>query len=83
MKQPIDVFAAFAVGASVPRPVQFKILENGIKKTVDVSEVLKIENLGAGGMIRHEYTCRSAGRNGPIEYRLLYYYTKGTWEIEL
>lgn len=81
MKQPVDVLAAFDIGSEIPRPVRFKLFENGIKKAVDVNAVLKTEHLGAGNMVRIEYTCRSAGRNGPIEYKLLYYYVKGSWEI--
>lgn len=79
----VDVLAAFDIGARYPRPIRFKIFENGVKKTVQVDTVSDIRDAGAGGMTRHEYTCRSAGKNGPIEYRLLYYYTKGVWEIEL
>lgn len=83
MKQQVDVLAAFDIGSSWPRPLKFKILENGIKKTVNISEINDIRDLGAGGMARYEYTCRSAGSSGPITYRLMYYYTKGTWEIEI
>ena len=83
MKQPIDALVVFEQGAAYPKPVRFKIMENGVKKAVDITEIVDVQDLGAGGMIRREYTCRSAGRNGPIEYRLLYYYTKGSWEIEL
>ena len=81
-KQPVDVLVAFEDGTKCPRPLRFKILENGIKKTVEVSEVTGTEWLGAGGMSRIEYTCRSAGRNGAIPYRLLYYYRECRWEIE-
>lgn len=83
MKQQVDVLAAFDTGSDIPRPIRFKILENGIKKPVDVTEVINTERLGAGGMVRIEYTCRSAGQNGPMQYRLMYYYTKGSWEIEI
>lgn len=82
-KEQVDVLAAFDIGARYPRPIRFKIIENGVKKTVQVDTVSDIRDAGAGGMIRHEYSCRSAGRNGPIEYKLMFYYTKGTWEIEI
>ena len=78
----VDVLAAFDTGASYPRPIRFKVYENGIKKTVDVSEILNVEDLGAGGMMRYEYTCRSQGARGPIEYRLKYYYMKSNWTLE-
>lgn len=83
MKQQVDVLASFDIGSDIPRPIRFKILENGVKKAVDVSEITNTERLGAGGMVRIEYSCRSAGRSGQIEYKLLYYYAKGAWDIEI
>ena len=83
MRQPVDVLAAFNTDSDIPRPVRFKILENGIKKPVDVTEIINTERLGAGSMVRIEYTCRSAGRNGPVSYKLMYYYAKGSWEIAI
>ena len=64
-----------------PRPLRFKITEDGEEKTVEVSDILKVENLGAGGMSRIEYTCQSAGARGLIKYKLLYYYKSGRWSI--
>ena len=64
-----------------PRPLRFKITEDGEEKTVEVSDILKEENVGAGGMSRIEYTCQSAGSRGLIRYKLLYYYKTGKWSI--
>lgn len=83
MRQEIDVLAAFDADSDIPRPVRFKIFENGIKKAVDVSEIINTEHLGAGGRTRIEYTCKSAGKNGKVEYKLLYLYQLHKWEIEL
>ena len=83
MRQSVDVLAIFEEGAEYPRPVRFKIFENGIKKTVDVSEIADIKHLGAGGKTRIEYTCNSAGQHGRIEYKLLYLYQLHKWEIEI
>lgn len=66
MRQEIDVLAAFDADSDIPRPVRFKIFENGIKKAVDVSEIINTEHLGAGGRTRIEYTCKSTGRNGGV-----------------
>ena len=81
-KEPIAVLAVFDIDAEQPRPLRFKIEEDGIMKTVEVFEIRNIERLGAGGMSRYEYTCRSAGSHGKIEYKLLYYFMKSRWEIE-
>ena len=83
MKQPVDVLAAFNTDSDIPRPIRFKMLINGVKKPVDVSEILETKSLGAGGMSRYEYICRSPGYAGPIEYTLKYYYKKSSWEIEI
>ena len=39
MRQAVDVLAVFDVGAMSPRPIRFKVVEHGIKKTVRVTEV--------------------------------------------
>lgn len=82
MRQPVDVLAIFEEDQKYPKPVRFKVLEGGIKKSVAVLEIRNVEWLGAGGMSRIEYTCSSQGRNGSIEYKLLYYYRVCRWEIE-
>lgn len=78
----VDVLAVFDSDATYPRPVRFKVFENGVKKTVSVSEITNIATLGAGGMTRLEYSCRSAGHSGTISYKLLYYYNQFKWELE-
>ena len=83
MTQQIDVLASFEAGSPYPRPVRFKLLVNGVKKAVDVSEIRDTKQLGAGGMSRIEYDCVSPGYNGPIEYTLMYYFQKAVWEIEI
>lgn len=64
-----------------PHPIRFKITEEGEEKTVEVKDILKQENVGAGGVSRIEYTCQSAGSRGMIKYKLLYYYNTGKWSI--
>lgn len=64
-----------------PRPIRFKITEDGEEKTVEVKDILKEEDVGAGGVSRIEYTCQSAGAKGLIRYKLLYYYNIGKWSI--
>lgn len=81
MKQDVDVLAVFETGAEYPRPVRFKLFENGIKKTVAVGRITDVEHLGAGGMRRYDYKCESLGSNGNIHYTLSYYYNTGSWEI--
>lgn len=77
----VDVLAVFEAGADHPKPLRFKLFENGIKKAVDVSQIVDINHIGAGGMSRIEYTCRSASTRGMIEYRLLYFYNRCQWEL--
>ena len=47
MRQAVDVLAVFDVGALSPRPIRFKVVESGIKKTVRVTDIRNIEWLGA------------------------------------
>lgn len=77
----MTVLTVFSDEYRYPRPLRFKIIEDGEEKTVEVSDVIKEENVGAGGMSRIEYTCQSAGSRGLIKYKLLYYYNKGRWSI--
>ena len=39
MRQAVDVLAVFDVGAISPRPIRFKVVEHGIKKTVRITEM--------------------------------------------
>lgn len=81
MKQDVDVLAVFETGAEYPKPVRFKLLENGIKKTVSVGRITDVDHLGAGGMLRYEYKCESPGAAEALQYRLKYYYKKQMWEL--
>lgn len=83
MTQTVDVLAIFETGAEYPKPIRFKLFENGIKKTVAVSRITDIEHLGAGGMKRYEYKCESPGKNGSIRYTLSYYYSSSRWELSI
>lgn len=77
----LAVLAVFKDEYRYPRPIRFKLTEDGEEKTVEVKDILKVENLGAGGVSRVEYTCQSAGVRGMIKYKLLYYYNTGKWSI--
>ena len=77
----MTVLAVFKDESRYPLPIRFKITEDGEEKTVEVTDLLKEENVGAGGMSRIEYTCQSAGSRGMIKYKLLYYYNTGKWSI--
>lgn len=82
MKQAVDVLAVFDIGAVSPRPIRFKVVESGIKKTVRVTDIQNIEWLGAGGMTRVVYDCFTVNGGRRIPYKLLYYYQECRWEIE-
>lgn len=75
------VLAVFRENERFPRPLKFKITENGEEKTVDVAEISNMREMGAGGMSRVEYTCSSPGARGKIQYTLSYYYNTGRWEL--
>lgn len=77
----MNVLAVFKDEYRHPRPIRFKLTEDGEEKTVEVKDILKIEDVGAGGVSRIEYTCQSAGVRGLIKYKLLYYYNTGKWSI--
>ena len=78
----MDVLVVFRENAKYPEPLKFKIREDGEEKTVNVGKILDLQDNGAGGMARLEYTCISPGARGDIKYRLLFYYNKGTWALE-
>ena len=82
MRQPVDVLAVFDVGAISPRPIRFKVVECGIKKTVRVTDIKNIEWLGAGGVTRIVYDCVTVNEGRRINYKLLYFYRECRWEIE-
>lgn len=82
MRQAVDVLAVFDVGALSPRPIRFKVVELGIKKTVRITDIRNIEWLGAGGMTRIVYDCCTVSDGRRIDYRLLYFYRECRWEVE-
>ena len=77
------MLAVFDVGATSPRPLRFMILEQGIKKTVRITDIMNIEWLGAGGMTRIVYDCCTINKGRRIEYQLLYFYHESKWELEM
>jgi len=83
MRQPVDVLAVFDIGAMSPRPIRFKVLERGIKTTVRVTDIRKIEWLGAGGVTRIEYDCITVNNGRNLNYKLLYFYNECRWELEV
>lgn len=78
----MTVLCVFKEGERFPRPLKFKIMDAGEEKTVEVAEITNMQDMGAGGMARIEYTCSSPGSRGKIRYKLKYYYEKGSWELE-
>ena len=82
MRQAVDVLAVFDIGALSPRPIRFKVVEGGIKKTVRISVITNIEWLGAGGVTRIVYDCCTVNEGRRISYRLLYFYRECRWELE-
>ena len=82
MRQAVDVLAVFDIGALSPRPLRFRVVDSGIKKTVRVTDIKNIEWLGAGGMTRVVYDCCTVNEGRRIPYKLLYFYNECRWEIE-
>lgn len=83
MRQAVDVLAVFDIGALSPRPIRFKVLERGIKTTVKVTDIRRIEWIGAGGTTRIEYDCVTVNEGRHIDYKLLYFYRECKWELEM
>ena len=81
MRQAVDVLAVFDIGAMSPRPIRFKVLEHGIKTTVKVTDINRIEWMGAGGTTRIEYYCVTVSDGRRVTYKLLYYYHECKWEL--
>ena len=82
MRQAVDVLAVLDVGAMSPRPIRFKVVECGIKKTVRVTYIKNIEWLGAGGVSRIVYDCCTVNEGRRVNYQLLYFYRECRWEID-
>lgn len=80
MKQEVDVMAVFEQGNRNPRPIKFRLIENGINLTVDVFQVLGSEHIGTR---RLDYECNSLSSKGNLlVYKLQYYREDGRWVIE-
>ena len=82
MRQAVDVLAVFDIGAMSPRPIRFKVVDHGIKKTVRITDISNIEWLGAGGMTRIVYDCLTVNEDRRIRYKLFYFYHECRWELE-
>ena len=82
MRQAVDVLAVFDIGAMSPRPIRFKVVDHGIKKTVRITDISNIEWLGAGGMTRIVYDCLTVNEGRRIWYKLFYFYHECRWELE-
>lgn len=82
MRQAVDVLAVFDIGAMSPRPIRFKVVDHGIKKTVRITDISNIEWLGAGGMTRIVYDCLTVNEGRRIQYKLFYFYHECRWELE-
>lgn len=77
MKQEVEVLTIYEIGKRDPKPIRFKLVENGIQKTVDVYSVLGKEYIG---MNRLDYECNSLSSKGNlIIYKLSYYRNEGKW----
>ena len=81
MKQEIAVLASFDIGKRDPRPVKFRLLEDGKKITVDVYSELGREYIG---MDRIDYECNSlSSRGNLLVYKLSYFRSSSKWVIEM
>ena len=83
MKQNVDVLAIFDVGALHPRPVKFKVFERGLKQTVNVGRVNRVDWIGSGYVKRIVYECITPMNGKEISYTLSYYYKESRWELEM
>ena len=66
MRQAVDVLAVFDIGAMSPRPIRFKVVDHGIKKTVRIIV----------------YDCLTVNEGRRIRYKLFYFYHECRWELE-
>ncbi len=75
MKQEVEVLTIYEIGKREPKPIRFKLVENGEKKTIDVYSELGREYIG---MNRLDYECNSLSSKGSlIVYKLSYYRNEG------
>ena len=81
MKQEVSVLVAYEIGKRDPRPMRFKLIEDGSTRTVDVYSVLNKEYIG---MDRIDYECNSlSSRGNLIVYKLSFYRKEGKWVINM
>lgn len=82
MRQTVDVLAIFDADANAPRPIRFKIFENGIKVTVKITEIIRTDWVRAGGVTHIKYDCITINEGKRLEYSLMYFYSECRWEYE-
>lgn len=79
MKQDVDVVTVFERGSRQPRPIKFRYIENGVKLTVDVVDVLNFDYVG---MNRIDYECNAMSKRGNmINYTLQYFRNEERWVL--
>lgn len=73
--------AVFERGSPLPRPVKFRLVEGGEKRTVDVFQIMGGEYIGTQ---KYVYDCNSLSSKGNvINYKLSYFRREGRWLIEV
>ena len=84
MIQTVDVIAIFDRMIREPKPVRFKIYDNGHWKSVNVERILNIEWMRLYGKVQIVYSCESRSCNGQmINYKLKYLQQDVRWEMEM
>lgn len=84
MIQTVDVIAIFDRMIREPKPVRFKIYDNGHWKSVNVERILNIEWMRLDGKVQIVYSCESRSCNGQmINYKLKYLQQDVRWEMEM
>ena len=84
MTQTVDVVAIFDRMIREPKPVRFKIYDNGHWKSVNVERILNIEWMRLDGKVQIVYSCESRSCNGQmIRYKLKYLHQDIRWEMEM
>lgn len=84
MIQTVDVIAIFDRMIREPKPVRFKIYDNGHWKSVNVERILNIEWMRMDGKVQIVYSCESRSCNGQmINYKLKYLQQDVRWEMEM
>lgn len=81
MKQEVDVMTVFKKGERQPRPLKFRMMENGVKYSVDVVDILRYDYRGTN---RIDYECNAVSSKGNmINYVLQYYRNEARWILEI